>query len=176
MMDTPVFWDQVLMRLSQAISCFQYDAWFRPIKPEQADENTLYLVVEDPFVRSVLKQRYSRMIENAVEECAGRKMQVLFPDPETPAAPDPQPKEASGGEVPPIWKQAAAMLSEKLTPEQACAWILPVTAVQKSENSLQLIAPDRFVANILEVRYLRMIEDAVQLAAGRRIEVSVCAG
>ena len=85
-MNTPVFWEQVLLMLSEEVSAYQFDAWFRPIRPEQSGENTLYLVVEDPFVRNVLKQRYSRMIENAVEDCAGRKMEVCFPDPETPDA------------------------------------------------------------------------------------------
>ena len=71
-------WDEVLENLHSAVSDYQYMTWFKPMKPILIDQDHMVIQMKDKFIVGLLKSRYHLMIQNAVNMCYGREIQIDF--------------------------------------------------------------------------------------------------
>ncbi len=70
-------WAQVLSAVGKRVSPQCYDTWFRPIVFAGRDDASLRLRVPNGDFRSGLIENYSRLLDEAVREVAGKALQVI---------------------------------------------------------------------------------------------------
>lgn len=71
-------WENVLELLHSDVSDFQYNTWFKPMKPVMIDQDHMLILLDDKFVVNLVKQRHQLMIKNAVAMSYGRDIQIDF--------------------------------------------------------------------------------------------------
>ena len=71
-------WENVLELLHSEVSDFQYNTWFKPMKPVLLDPNHMLILLDDKFIVNLVKQRHQLMIKNAVAISYGRDIQIDF--------------------------------------------------------------------------------------------------
>ena len=71
-------WENVLELLHNEVSDFQYNTWFKPMKPVMIDQDHMLILLDDKFVVNLVKQRHQLMIKNAVAMSYGRDIQIDF--------------------------------------------------------------------------------------------------
>ena len=85
-------WENVLELLHNEVSDFQYNTWFKPMKPVMIDQDHMLILLDDKFIVNLVKQRHQLMIKNAVAMSYGRDIQIDFStEAEMPVAAKPQP-------------------------------------------------------------------------------------
>ena len=85
-------WENVLELLHNEVSDFQYNTWFKPMKPVMIDQDHMLILLDDKFIVNLVKQRHQLMIKNAVAMSYGRDIQIDFStESEMPASAKPQP-------------------------------------------------------------------------------------
>ena len=86
-------WENVLELLHNEVSDFQYNTWFKPMKPVMINQDHMLILLDDKFIVNLVKQRHQLMIKNAVAMSYGRDIQIDFStEAEMPAAAKPQPE------------------------------------------------------------------------------------
>jgi len=71
-------WENVLELLHNEVSNFQYNTWFKPMKPVMIDQDHMLILLDDKFIVNLVKQRHQLMIKNAVAISYGRDIQIDF--------------------------------------------------------------------------------------------------
>lgn len=97
-------WEKTLEFLRPEMTAVSYDTWIDPLTPFRLDEEKgcLYLVLGGGIGKNILEDRYSSIIEAAIKQAFGIKLQPVFMDPE---------------EVETLQKQKANTLSQTFTDE-----------------------------------------------------------
>ena len=102
-------WEQVLELLHNEVSDFQYNTWFKPMKPVMIDPDHMLILLDDKFIVNLVRQRHQLMIKNAVAISYGRDIRIDFStEAEMPAAAKEPPK-------PPMDESLDLMLNPKYT-------------------------------------------------------------
>ena len=84
---TATAWEKALSLLRDEVDEFQYLTWFAPLTPHLVGNDHLVLEAKDNFIISVVRTRFSVMIENAVMLSAGKRFTIDFVGPgEAPQA------------------------------------------------------------------------------------------
>ncbi len=79
MSNTTSQWDEVLDRLNLAVdNPYQYNTWFKNLKPMFLSADRLIVVTSDKFVCSIIRQRHAQMIQNVVNDVYGRNIELQF--------------------------------------------------------------------------------------------------
>ncbi len=80
-------WVQVLAVVGKRVSQQVYDTWFRPVAFEGRDQTTLRVRVPNENFRKWLLENYATVLDDAVKEAVGRRLQVVVSvEPASPAS------------------------------------------------------------------------------------------
>jgi len=72
-------WENVLELLHNEVSNFQYNTWFKPMKPVMIDQDHMLILLDDKFIVNLVKQRHQLMIKNAVAISYGGIFRSISP-------------------------------------------------------------------------------------------------
>ena len=77
-------WERTLEFLRPEMTAVSFDTWIDPLTPHRLDEEKgcLYLVLGGGIGKNILEDRYSSIIESAIKQAFGIKLQTVFMDPE----------------------------------------------------------------------------------------------
>lgn len=77
-------WEKALEYLRPEMTTVSFDTWVSPLTPFKLDEEKgcLYLVLGGGIGKNILEDRYSGIIESALKQAFGIKLQAVFMDPE----------------------------------------------------------------------------------------------
>ena len=70
-------WTNVLIYLEDKITPVGYEAWIKNIKPLSITTEELTLSVETVIVKSMIEQRYSELIKEALFDIKGKQYDVV---------------------------------------------------------------------------------------------------
>ncbi len=70
-------WVQVLSAVGKRVSRHVYDTWFRPVVFDGRDQTTLRVRVPNENFRKWLLDNYAGVLDDAVKEAVGRRLQVV---------------------------------------------------------------------------------------------------
>ncbi len=70
-------WVQVLSAVGKRVSQQVYDTWFRPVAFDSRDQTTLRVHVPNENFRKWLLENYAGLLDDAVKEATGRRLQVV---------------------------------------------------------------------------------------------------
>ncbi len=77
-------WEKALDYLRPEMTAVSFDTWIDPLTPFRLDEEKgcLYLILGGGIGKNILEDRYSSIIESAIKQAFGIKLQPVFMDPE----------------------------------------------------------------------------------------------
>lgn len=70
------FWGEVKDNLKNRVSSHNYDSWFRDIECLERDSDTVYLGVENPFLKAWIEENYLGLISDSIGAVTGRTYEV----------------------------------------------------------------------------------------------------
>lgn len=88
-LDGRQIWERALARLIQTLPEQQYQQWLAQTRGIEVRSGVLHVAVGNPYVRATLKQNYYPAISRAVQEVAGRRMNIEFDIRQMPDEADP---------------------------------------------------------------------------------------
>ena len=71
-------WDKCLQLIKSKIPNQAYQTWFDGISASQSKENEILLQVPNQFHYEWLDSKYSKLINSAVKECAGKELKINY--------------------------------------------------------------------------------------------------
>lgn len=77
-------WEKALEYLRPEMTAVSFDTWVDPLTPFRLDEEKgcLYLILGSGIGKNILEDRYSALIESALKQAFGTKLQAVFMDQE----------------------------------------------------------------------------------------------
>jgi chromosomal replication initiator protein len=76
MVNANTLWEQVLSLLKENISSQTYQTWFEPIRFVETNKKSIVLEVPNKFFKNWVKEHYSDIIINAVENICNKKLSL----------------------------------------------------------------------------------------------------
>ena len=74
-------WDICLDVLSDHLSEEDFNTWFKPIKPQRYENNTLYILAPSDFLADWIKKNYAKLIEQTATYLGdGQKIKIVVED------------------------------------------------------------------------------------------------
>lgn len=99
-------WDRTKELIKSRVNPQSYERWFLPLKLIELSSERIILETPNKFFKDWIKDRYSKLIEDALEKCAGKKISVSFSlsvqaeKPDTSGYKQPQPIESQSKQYP----------------------------------------------------------------------------
>lgn len=71
-------WDKTTNIIKSEFTEVGFNTWIKPIKPIKISQNTLYLSVQNEFIKGTLETRYKDLIANAVKLVSSKKYEICI--------------------------------------------------------------------------------------------------
>ena len=69
-------WPSILEILESETSTVSFQTWFKNLKPVDVRDNTLFIETIDDFSKDILKNRYIRLIQNAIIQVTHHEFEI----------------------------------------------------------------------------------------------------
>ena len=71
-------WENVLSLMRQEVTDYQFNTWFKPLKPIIVGDNRMVFEFDNKFILTIMRQSYYLMLKNAVMISYGKDYQIDF--------------------------------------------------------------------------------------------------